>query len=277
MLKKSLFWIPLFWFSLFAVSSAEERWLPLPPASIAEWYKPQNERQVWLHTMFALRREMQAVAEYGASGDRERLQKWGARFVTHYRKIAEMVPEWRDELDYEALQQLRDAVDHGDPERVAAALKAIGRSCSSCHREYRATTAMIYRTPDFGKIRVQGGSGEPARDYPEVMRELSTLVNRIKIASDDARHAAGLEALALLNRRLDQLALSCGECHRDAPPESRILGDLTREALTGLEQGLTRGDQKLAGRPLGSAAVYAGPRCPATHRAPYDMRERLSR
>ncbi|MCW8908831.1 MAG: cytochrome c [Sedimenticola sp.] len=277
MKKKLLFWILLFGFALPAVGSAEERWLPLPPASIGEWYKPKNERQVWLHTMFALRREMQAVAEYAASGDRDLLQKWGARFVAHYRKIAEMVPEWRDELDYEGLQQLQDAVDQGDPERVAAALKTIGRSCSSCHREFRATTAMIYRTPDFGKIRVQGGSGEPARDYPEVMQELSALVNRIKIASDDARHEAGLVALAQLNRRLDQLASSCGECHRDAPPESRILGELTREALAGLEQGLKQGDQKLAGRSLGSAAVYACARCHAIHRAPYDMRERLLR
>jgi cytochrome c553 len=277
MKKNLLFWITLLAIVLPAAGSAEERWLPLPPASIGEWYKPKNERQVWLHTMFALRREMQAVTEYGASGDRDLLQKWSGRFVTHYRKIAEMVPEWRDELDYEALQQLQDGVDQGDAEQVAAALKQIGRSCSACHREYRATTAMIYRTPDFDKVRVQGDSGEPVRDYPEVMQELSTLVNRIKIASDDGRHGAGLEALALLNRRLDQLATSCGECHRDEYPKSRILGELTRESLAGLEQGLKQGDRKLAGRSLGSAAVYACARCHALHRAPYDMRGRLTR
>mgnify|MGYP002713148339 CR=1 FL=1 len=277
MMRYMLFWMLLLGITLPGTGAAEERWLPLPPASIGEWYKPKNERQVWLHTMFALRREMQAVAEYGASGERELLQKWSERFVTHYRKIADMVPEWRDELDYEALQQLQDAVGQGSSEAVAAALKEIGRSCSSCHREYRATTAMIYRTPDFSEIRVKGAPGEPARDYPEVMEELSTLVNRIKIASDDARYEAGLDSLALLNQRLDQLSTSCGECHRDEYPKSRILGELTLEALTGLEQGLRRGDQKLAGRSLGSAAVYACARCHAIHRAPYDMRERLSR
>jgi len=277
MKRYMLFWILLFGIALPSAGSAEERWLPLPPASIGEWYKPKNERQVWLHTMFALRREMQAVAEYGASGERALLQKWSERFVTHYRKIAEMVPEWRDELDYEALQQLQDAVGQGASDGVAAALKTIGRSCSACHREYRATTAMIYRTPDFGEIRVQGDADEPARDYPEVMEELSTLVNRIKIASEDGRHGAGLEALALLNRRLDQLSTSCGECHRDEYPKSRILGELTRESLVGLEQGLKQGDRKLAGRSLGSAAVYACARCHAIHRAPYDMRERLTR
>lgn len=277
MFKKSLFWVILFWFSLLAVSSAEERWLPLPPASIAEWYKPQNERQVWLHTMFALRREMQAVAEYAAAGDQALLEKWSGRFVTHYRKIAEMVPEWRDELDYEWLQRLQEAVAAGSGEQVARALKEIARSCSSCHREYRATTAMIYRTPDFSKIRVKGDETEPERDYPEVMQELSTLVNRVKIASDDGRTETGLVALEQLNRRLDQLATSCVECHRDPQPESRILGKLTRDALQGLEQGLKQADRKLAGRSLGSAAVYACARCHGIHRAPYAMRERLSR
>ncbi|MCK5336958.1 MAG: hypothetical protein KAQ67_12390, partial [Gammaproteobacteria bacterium] len=35
--------------------------LDTPPASLEKWYKPANKRQVWLHTMFRLRREMQAI------------------------------------------------------------------------------------------------------------------------------------------------------------------------------------------------------------------------
>ena len=53
------------------VQAAEESeaTLTLPPASIAQWYKPQNERQVWLHTMFGLRRSMTAIQEYVALED----------------------------------------------------------------------------------------------------------------------------------------------------------------------------------------------------------------
>ena len=39
------------------------------PESLARWYKPENKRQVWLHTMFAMRRELQAVRE--PSGDQD--------------------------------------------------------------------------------------------------------------------------------------------------------------------------------------------------------------
>ena len=41
-----------------------------PPASLEKWYKPANKRQVWLHTMFRLRREMQAISEYAEQNDK---------------------------------------------------------------------------------------------------------------------------------------------------------------------------------------------------------------
>ena len=43
--------------------------LDKPPESLKQWYKPDNKRQVWLHTMFRLRREMQAINEYADQKD----------------------------------------------------------------------------------------------------------------------------------------------------------------------------------------------------------------
>jgi cytochrome c556 len=249
--------------------------LPLPPASIAQWYKPHNERQVWLHTMFSLRREMQAVAEYAAADEPALTRQWTERFSGHYLKIAEMVPEWRDELDYQWLERLQSAAQAGDGTAVGLALRKLGQGCKSCHREYRAVTALLYRSPDFGKFRVTRSSDGVAADYPEVMEELSTLVNRIKIATDDNREQLALASLERLRRRLDDLGNSCADCHRDPAPRERFLGRLTNEALDDLERGLKQGDNKLVGRSLGSAAVYACARCHAVHRAPSDMRDRL--
>lgn len=256
-------------------AGATEKWLPLPPASIAQWYKPQNERQVWLHTMFNLRREMQAVAEYAAADEPELTRQWTERFAEHYLKIAEMVPEWRDELDYQWLERLRAAAQVADGEAVALALRKIGQGCNACHREYRAVTALLYRTPDFSKIRVTRMNDGATAEYPEVMEELSTLVNRIKIATDDNREQLALVSLEQLRHRLDDLGNSCSDCHKDPAPRERFLGKLTHEALLDLERGLEQGDKKLAGRSLGSAAVYACARCHAVHRTPYDMRVRL--
>jgi cytochrome c556 len=274
MLRKVGFYFVFGWLLFTGMASAAEKWVALPPESLAKWYKPQNDRQVWLHTMFNLRREMQAVTEYAASGDQPLMEKWAERFAKHYRSIADMVPEWKDELDYEWLDRLQVGVQQGDGLQVAAALKKIGQGCSACHREYRATVALIYRAPDFSGIKVKRKSGE-TQTSQELMQELSTLINRIKIASDDARNAQALNALALLNEGLDDLGGVCATCHKDAPPKERYLGKLTQEALADLEKGLHQGDQKLVGRSLGSAAVYACARCHAVHRSLYDMREQL--
>ena len=78
--------------------------LKKPPASLEEWYKPANKRQVWLHTMFRLRREMQAIAEYAkqnepAANNQVVMQKWIKRLQQDYNKIADMVPEWEKKLN----------------------------------------------------------------------------------------------------------------------------------------------------------------------------------
>ncbi|MCW8945455.1 MAG: cytochrome c [Sedimenticola sp.] len=254
---------------------AAEKWVSLPPASLSQWYKPQNERQVWLHTMFSLRREMQAVTEYAASGEQPLLLKWTERFTKHYLSIAEMVPEWKDELEYEWLDQLRLAAQAGDSNRVIQAVKKIGQGCNACHREFRATVALLYRAPDFSAISIKRKGSDESQSYSELMRELSMLVNRIKIASDDKKNEQALNALAQLNSRLGDLGGVCVDCHKDAAPRERFLGKLTQNALADVGRGLEQGDQKLVGRSLGSAAVYACARCHAVHRSLYDISEQL--
>ncbi|MEA2079516.1 MAG: hypothetical protein U9P00_06590, partial [Pseudomonadota bacterium] len=80
-----------------------------PPASLAQWYKPENERQVWLHNMFKLRREMQAIRLYSDNKDAKHLEKWVTLLSEHYTIIGEMVPEWKKKLDMEAITSLQES------------------------------------------------------------------------------------------------------------------------------------------------------------------------
>jgi hypothetical protein len=125
-----------------------------PPASLAQWYKPENERQVWLHTMFKLRREMQAVRFYSASKDAEHLEKWVALLSEHYLKIGEMVPEWKKKLNVEAIADLRASATGNRYQDVSHALDNLNESCESCHEDYRIITATIYRAPDFSLVEI---------------------------------------------------------------------------------------------------------------------------
>ena len=240
------------------------------PDSLAQWYKPDNERQVWLHTMFALRREMQAVREYTAAGDTDLATKWASRLAGHYRELPRMVPEWRDELELEALDNLEQVTASGDSVGVKRALRQLRRSCNGCHRQWRALATARLRAPVFASIQVQGVSGvEPFADH---MDSLSLDLNRVQIASEDGRWGAGKEALARLRGGLQDLETTCKACHREDPaPAERILGAESRASLDQVAEGLGNQDPRQVGRYLGQAAVQVCARCHGVHRALSDL------
>lgn len=247
--------------------------LELPPESLGQWYRPQAKRDVWLHTMFALRREMQAVAEYSALEDSERLQQWLERLETDYRKIGEMVPEWQDELELELFPKMRKA---GSAEELARLQRKLRKSCQGCHREYKLTAALRYRAPDFGPVKVESSESLEEEDYSTVMQRLTLLVNRVKIASVDGRRKAALDALESLRVRLADLGESCAACHRDAAPRERILGKEAAGALEHVQAGIESGDVKATGRYLGEFAVGVCADCHAIHRLQWDLRALLT-
>ncbi len=253
-----------------------EKQVQLPPASLAQWYTPIGKRQIWLHNMFKLRREMQAVTEYLTLEDQPRLRKWADRLVEHYRKIGDMAPEWRDELEQDEADALQRAAEDGRFEDAARAVRRLGLSCRSCHREYRAVTAAFYRTPDFSKIQVEDSETLVEETYAEVMKRLSVLVNRIKIASEDERSDVALDTLFELERRMDDLSTSCTNCHKEEAPRERILGKATDDLLAGLQAAVQKGAQKEVGRKLGGMAVIACARCHGVHRTLYDLKRTMA-
>jgi cytochrome c556 len=246
---------------------------PALPDSLTRWYKPLNERQVWLHTMFSLRRELQAVQEYAAAGDTRHLAKWAARLTEHYRSIGDMVPEWADELETGDADALTQAAADGDTAAVTAAARRLARSCRSCHREFRALAAARFRAPDFSQIATRHNGS--SQTYAEAMEELSRSVNRIKIRGEDADWDGAAAALRELGARLDSLGDSCAACHDDAPPRERILGQGTRDTLTRLQGALEQHDPRQTGRWLGSVAVQVCARCHGVHRTLSDLKDRL--
>ncbi len=243
--------------------------LALPPAELGRWYKPQARRNQWLHLMFALRRELQAVADYAAAGDQARARRWYQRLARDYRRIGEMVPEWRDELELALLERMGAALD--DPDELARLQRRLAKSCQGCHREYQLSAGLRYRGPDFDSVRVAG------RSQAEAMADLSRALNRMIIAFSDGRWAAARQALAGLRRDLDALGESCAACHRDAAPKARILGPATQAALQAIDQALTKQDAKAAARPVGEFAVAVCARCHAIHRPLAQLKRLLQR
>lgn len=237
--------------------------LKAPPASLAQWYKPDNERQVWLHTMFNLRREMQAARLYAENKDAEYLDKWVTRLSEHYLKIGEMVPEWQKHLDMDAIGNLQKSTSGNNYQDVLDTLDNLEDSCNACHVDYRAVTATMYRAPDFSSMRISDSTSLETH-----MQVLTRQINQIKIASEDGQQDIALASLADLERDMNALGGTCSDCHKK---DTRIYPDDTmKNTIASLADSLRSGTPKDQGRELGTLAVLACARCHGTHRIPYD-------
>ncbi|WP_456378084.1 hypothetical protein [Thiolapillus sp.] len=261
---------------LFAAEEEREIILQLPPASLEKWYKPANERDVWLHTMFRLRREMQAVSEYAALEDVGLLKKWLARLKKDYQSIGEMVPEWKDELENELLEKMSMAAEHGELEKLQTLQRKLGKSCQSCHVEYKLSAVLRYRAPDFSSAVVESEETMEEEKYSRVMSRFTLLVNRIKIASEDRRADAAMTALDDLQQRLHDLGGSCSSCHKQERQRRYILGQQMQDSLDKVREGIKKDDAKQVGRYIGKFAVDVCASCHAIHRMQSDLRGLLS-
>jgi len=269
--------IPLLVFLLSGATMAQEqtRTLPLPPESLAQWYPPANQRQVWLHTMFSLRRSMQAVGEYNALGDSKLAARWAERFAKDYKRLAEMVPEWKDEIEIDQADRLVAAAKQGDGDAVGSALRRLGTTCRSCHNENRAIVTLLHRMPDYRDVAVENSDTMEETPYPQHMERLGALMNRVKIAQEDGRHGVAQEAGRSFIAGVKDLANSCGACHQDEAPRERIFGPAIQQALSALDKELQQNSQKGTDEALGTLGAYACGRCHSIHKNSAELRRAL--
>jgi len=237
-----------------------------PPASLAQWYKPENKRQVWLHNMFKLRREVQAVRLYSDNNDLKHLGKWVTLLSEHYLKIGEMVPEWNKKLNIEAISNLQASAKTNSRQDVSQALDDLNESCESCHTAFQSVTATMYRAPDFSSLEIS-----PTTSYKKHMKELIQQVNQIKIASEDGMKDIALSSLADLKKGINAQGKTCSSCHKK---DTKVYpGNTINKTMISLEKSLRTGTLKDQGRDLGTLAVLACARCHGTHRIAYDNRK----
>lgn len=249
--------------------------LDTPPASLEKWYKPANKRQVWLHTMFRLRREMQAIDEYAKTNNKAAMKKWINRLDKDYNKIADMVPEWEKEIKPRLLPELEIFAKKGDTLRLKKTLKMINRTCDDCHKIYQPLVTAVYRSPSYDDIKLKDINGT-SHSFKDNMDALSRSVNRILIALDDGQKTVALQASQNLNQQLQNLGDSCASCHKkDNYPRERILGKATLDNFALLKTKINKWQVKDSKQLMGKIAVTVCARCHNTHRIVSDLRNTL--
>lgn len=242
----------------------------LPPKALAQWYKPDNKRHVWLHNMFKLRREMQAVEFYAEQKDHKRLVEWSLKLNKHYLAIGEMVANWRTKLDLVTIENIQNRAESRDYPGVLTAVNTLQKSCDGCHVDYQAITAMTYRSADFSVIDVA-----PSIPFNMHMQTLSKQVNQIKIASEDGQSALALSSLFELKKAMNKLGQVCSNCHKQE--KQTYPNEKMQKIMLSLEQNLKTGQVKQQARDLGSLAVTACATCHGTHRLAEGVKRLLAK
>ena len=243
--------------------------IKLPPKELAQWYKPDNKRQVWLHNMFKLRREIQAVQYYAEQKDEKHLGEWTLQLNEHYLKIAEMVPRWKKKIDISIISTLQTNVIEKNYSGVLAAINTLQKNCDSCHTDYQAITALTYRAPDFSTIEIT-----PSLSFTSHMQTLINNVNQIKIAATDDMPDIALSSLADLEQGMKELGQVCVNCHKQdkkSYPDQQM-----RKTILSLKQSLLNGKIKEQGVNLGTLAVQACATCHGTHRLAFGVKKLLT-
>lgn len=247
--------------------------LKKPPGSLKAWYKPVNKRQVWLHTMFRLRRELLAINDYSQAKQGPLLDKWFKAFKKDYLEVEKMMPEWQEFLDKPQLDKLQLAVENRDFPAIPNVLKNLKQSCDNCHSDYQAMARLMYRSADFAKIKVHNTKSDRKISYDRAMEELSNVVNRIKIAMHDDSYERAIKHLATLQSGLMDLANGCQDCHKQADEQIDYIIHSSQPILSQLQQALETKNNKQARISLGTFAVKTCARCHSVHRTTAELKE----
>ncbi len=250
--------------------------LSQPPASLAKWYKPTNKRQVWLHTMFRLRRSVQAIEDYGNEGNYDAMLKWAEKLAKDYRSIPDMIPEWQDDVDTDWAVRLVQASRDKNIKQTKLALRKLKITCKSCHREYRAIVAAQYRSPDYTNISLADSETNQDIKFKQSMKKLSHSVNRIMIALQDNQIKVAQNSSQTLNRQLQDLGKSCKICHKDPDTKIRILGKTTSHDMEKLWKSLKGKDNRASQSTLGHLSVNICARCHSIHRTLAGLRKMVT-
>ncbi len=266
-----LLMISFYFWSVPAFSGSDSITLKKPPETLAQWYKPANKRQVWLHTMFRLRREMLAMSDYSQKKMPADLEKWSQKFIKDYKSLAKMVPQWQDYLLLDQLNDLQTQVEAHHYSAIKPTLKHLSKSCMHCHDDFQTVATLLYRSPKFHDRSISEGFSGEKMSYDDNMMQLSTSVNRINIAIKDGYFDIAEQHIKPLEQQLDHLATSCGDCHKeDEVPVKRIM-NASQSLLPELAEQLRLKEQKQSGRKLGEFAVKVCAKCHSIHKLPSDL------
>ena len=131
-MKLGLIALLFFFFSPLPAFSSDFVVAP-PPKSMDKYYADSGKISEWIAQMRKLSTAFSAIF---VSLDKENwvlAEKYSAKFIDSYKKASEMIPEWKEEFDLKAANELKERILAKDMKKLGRASETLGKTCSHCH------------------------------------------------------------------------------------------------------------------------------------------------
>jgi hypothetical protein len=186
-----------------------------PPKSMDKYYADSGKISEWIAQMRKLSTSFSAIFVSLEKKNWGLAEKNSAIFTDTYRKASEMIPEWKEEFDLKAADELKGSILAKDMEKMGTASKALGKTCSQCHSKNNTSVWARYHWPSTKTIKVLDPIDEKELSYDVFMEKLSDSLKRISVNFEQEDFQQAWRSIDVFKKRLTSLRSVCSRCHVD--------------------------------------------------------------
>jgi hypothetical protein len=216
-MKKKKLGLILLLFSFFSPLSAfpSDFVVSPPPKSMDKYYADSGKTSEWIAQMRILSTTFSAIFVNLDKKDWILAEKKLAVFTNSYIKASEMIPEWKEEFDLKAANELKESILAKDLKKMEIASEALQKTCSHCHSKNNTSVWARYHWPSTNTIKVLDPLDEKELSYDTSMKKLSDSLKRISVNFEQEDFQQAWLSLNIFKKRLISLRSVCSKCHVD--------------------------------------------------------------
>jgi hypothetical protein len=214
--KKKLRFTLLMFFFFYPISSFPSDFVVSPPPkSMDKYYADSGKTSEWIVQMHKLSTAFSAIFVNLDKKDWSLAEKKSAVFTDSYKKASEMIPEWEEEFDFKAANELKESILEKDLEKIKITSEALQKTCSHCHFKNNTSVWARYHWPSTNTIKVLDPLDEKELSYDTFMENLSYSLRRISVNFEQEDFQQAWRSLNIFQKRLTSLRSVCSKCHVD--------------------------------------------------------------
>lgn len=190
------------------------------PTSLDKYYKnTQPQPPEYLIKMFELGESMQGIGVNIQQGDIPNAKKSYAAFYQNYKNSANMVPEWKEYYDVNAVEKMGASLDNGNIQAVFESMGQIGASCVKCHTEKMTPVWNKYNWMDFSKITMDTPNpSEPKLPWAQAKLKYMVIgFDGIGVNIKNGNQSGAKQSFVLFSAMFDSMNATCASCHPSPP------------------------------------------------------------